>query len=190
MRLPFPIVLAAAAGCGVKLGEDPTTSHAIVDASPEDSASAHDAAAPPADARPCTGGSANITSGTSCFVFMPGPVTYTDAVIGCTGMQAHLAILDSLAKDTAAESILTVDTFIGATDVVTEMTFLWVDGTTVKDPPFTNWHTGEPNNGGNAYQEDCIVVAGARVGKGWDDRPCAPEAGVATAGKYGYLCEY
>jgi hypothetical protein len=181
----FVLALVLAAGCGVRLADDPTA-HGIADAHPgTDAPVAHvDAAVPPVDARPCTGTSG---PGGVCFVLVAGPATWADAKAACVAMSAQLAILDSAAKDSVAEAMLAVDTFIGGTDAVTEGTFLWVDGTPVG---FTNWHTGEPNNGAGAYQEDCIVVAGARVGKGWDDRPCAPETGALTAGKYAYLCEY
>jgi hypothetical protein len=179
------LALVLAAGCGVRLADDPMA-HAITDAHPGADAPATpaDAAAPPVDARPCTG---TLAPGGACLVFVTGPATWVDAKAACVAMAAHLAILDSAAKDSVAEALLTVDTFIGGTDAVTEGSFLWVDGTPVG---FTNWHTGEPNNGAGAYEEDCIVVAGARVGKGWDDRPCAPETGALVGGKYAYLCEY
>lgn len=145
-------------------------------------------AAVPIDARACTGGDAHTTGpGGECFVYWAGPATWLVAEAACVQANARLAILDSAAKDSVVEAMLTADTFIGGTDAVVEGTFLWIDGTPLG---FTNWHTGEPNNGNGAYQEDCIVVAGARVGKGWDDRPCAPESGATTAGRYGYLCEY
>lgn len=187
----FVLALVLAAGCGVKLADDPTA-HGIIDAhvggQVDAPAELVDAAVPPVDARPCTGGDAHITGpGGVCFVFVTGPTTWAMAKAACEAMPARLAILDTATKDSVAEAMLSVDTFIGGTDAVTEGTFLWVDGTPLG---FTNWHTGEPNNGGGAYQEDCIVVAGARIGKGWDDRPCAPEAGAMTAGKYAYLCEY
>ena len=187
----FVLALVLAAGCGVRLADDPTA-HGIADAhpggAPDVPVTPGDAAAPPVDARPCTGGDAHATGPNGvCFVFVTGPSTWIAAEAACVAMSARLAILDSAAKDSVAEAMLSVDTFIGGTDAITEGSFLWVDGTPLG---FTNWHAGEPNNGNGAYQEDCIVVAGARVGKGWDDRPCAPETGAATAGRYAYLCEY
>jgi len=180
-------LLVAVAGCGAKLAEDPTGVQHVVDAPSED---AHliDAALPPADARPCTGGQASaVGPNGECFIFVAGPVSWAEAKAGCLAMNAQLAILDTAAKDAFAEALVTTDVFIGATDAAVENTFVWVDNTPVV---YTNWHTGEPNNGGGAYEEDCVVVAGARTGKGWDDRPCAPTAAVPTAGSYGYLCDF
>ncbi len=182
-------VVVLAAGCGVRLADDPTA-HGLTDASPTaaDAASViHADAAVPADARPCAGGNlAEAGPNNTCFVFFNTPSTWAAAKAACIAFNSHLAILDSAAADLVAESMLTVDAFIGATDAAVEGTFLWVDSSPLT---YTNWHTGEPNNGNGNYQEDCVVVAGARVGKQWDDRPCGPEPGT-TAGMYPYLCEY
>ena len=141
------------------------------------------------DARPCTGGnSAMAGPDGTCFVLVTTPKTYLEAKASCEAMTAHLAYLKNAALDTFAESFVgNLDTFIGGSDRVTEGTFLWEDGTPFS---FTNWHTGEPNNGGGgAYQEDCVVIAGSRVGKQWDDRPCDPSE-VPTSGSFAYLCNY
>lgn len=183
-------LLVAVAGCGAKLAEDPTGVQHVVDASPsEDAHLTIDAAVAPPDARPCTGGQASaVGPGGECFIYVAGPATWDQAKAGCIAMNAQLAILDTAAKDTFAEALVTTDVFIGANDNAVESSFVWVDGTPVV---FTNWHAGEPNNGGGGgYSENCVVVAGARVGKGWDDRPCAPTTAVPNAGSYGYLCDF
>ena len=79
-----------------------------------------------------------------------------------------------------------IDSFIGATDAVTEGTFLWDDGTALT---YTNYRAGEPNNGSGQYEEDCLVLAGKKSVDMWDDRPCTT-AVVAGAGAYSYVCEY
>ncbi len=79
---------------------------------------------------------------------------------------------------------LGVDAFIGATDVAVENTYVWPDGSALS---FTNFRTGEPNNGNGAFEEDCLVIEGARMGT-WDDRPCAPPP-VGT-GSYAYVCQF
>lgn len=181
---------AGAAGCGVKLADDPT-SHVVSDAPGATDGTGTVVDAVQVDARACEGGQKHQTGpNNECFVFFAELVTWAQAKLACEGIGARLAILDTLQKDNVAETMLTVDTFFGATDVVLEGRYVWMDGTAITATSYTNWHTGEPNNGAGAYEEDCIVVAGARIGKAWDDRPCAPETGAATAGRYGYLCEY
>jgi hypothetical protein len=176
-------LLVTAAGCGAELGGGGTqVGSEIVDASVQ-----HDAAVVTPDAAPaCTG---TVAPDGSCFVFVNTPVTYAAAKLACTDMNAHLAYLKSAALDTAAEALIgTTNTWIGASDLVTEGTFRWDDGSALV---FANWHTGEPNSGGlNAtYQEDCVIIAGARVDKQWDDRPCDASE-VANSGMFAYLCQY
>ena len=72
--------------------------------------------------------------------------------------------MKTAALDTAAEAYVgTVNTWIGASDLVTEGTFLWDDGSALL---FTNWHTGEPNAGGSGatYQEKKYCSDGFRIG--------------------------
>jgi hypothetical protein len=139
-------------------------------------------------ARACTGGDGHATdAGGNCFVWFKAPKVWTDAQTACYAIQAHLAIITSAPQNTVIDGLTKGhDTFLGATDAVTEGTFLWVDGTPVT---YANYHVGEPNNGSGAYQEDCLVIAGARTpSDSWDDRPCAPPP--TGAGAYAYLCEY
>ena len=142
------------------------------------------------DARPCTGGDAHMVGPNGeCLVMIATPATYVDAQAACAAMNAHLAYLKNAALDAAAETFVgSNNTFIGASDRAIEGTFVWDDGTPLG---FTNWHTGEPNNGGSGatYQEDCVIIAGARIGAQWDDRPCDPSE-VPTSGTFAYLCQY
>ncbi len=151
---------------------------------------APDAGEPPVDARPCTGGTmAQVGPDGSCFVFVATPATYVDAKAACAAMDAHLAFPKTAALDTFAEQFVgTTNTWIGGSDLVTEGTFLWDDGTPFS---FTNWHMGEPNAGGTGatYQEDCVIIAGSRVDKQWDDRPCDATE-FPTSGTFAYLCQY
>ena len=167
------------AGCGAHLDGDADAARSFRDAGID----------APVDARPCTGGTmAMVGPDGSCFVLVTTPKTYVDAKAGCEAMNAHLAYLKSAAIDTFAESFVgTLDTFVGGSDRVTEGAFAWEDGTPFS---FTNWALNEPNNGGGgAYQEDCVVIAGSRVTKRWDDRPCDPSE-VPTSGSFAYLCNY
>jgi len=144
----------------------------------------------PVDARPCVGGDkAQLGPDGSCLVFVSTPKIYLDAKAACAAMNAHLAYLKSAAVDTFAEGFVgTTNTWIGLTDRATEGTFVWDDGSALV---FTNWHATEPNNGGTGatYQEDCTIIAGARVDKQWDDRPCDATE-VSTSGNFAYLCQY
>lgn len=180
------LALLLLASCGAELGGDGTqVGSEIVDANVQ-----RDAAVMTPDARPCTGGTASMTAPDgSCFVFVNTPVTYAAAKLACANMNAQLAYLKSAALDTAAEAFVgTANTWIGASDLATEGTFVWDDGSALV---FTNWHAGEPNSGGTGatYQEDCVIIAGARVDKQWDDRPCDASE-VANSGMFAYLCQY
>lgn len=175
------------AGCGASLGPGGDDDNMQ---SPDARVFRDAAVDAPPDARPCMGGTmAQVAPDGSCLVFVSTPVTYANAKAACVAMNAHLAYLKTATLDTFAEQFVgTTNTWIGATDMVTEMTFLWDDGTPLV---FTNWHAGEPNSGGTGatYQEDCVIIAGARVDKQWDDRPCDASE-VATSGMFATLCQY
>lgn len=185
-RLPFVLVLAAGA-CDARLGPTGAVDApgARMDARPID-AQMIDVAI---DARPCTGGNAAATAPDgSCLVHVTTPLTYAAAKLACNNMNAHLAYLKTAQLDTFAEAFIgTLDTWIGANDIAVENTFVWEDGTAFA---FTNWHTGEPNNGGTSgIVENCVIIAGARVDKQWDDRPCDTSQ-ISTSGMFPYLCQY
>ena len=172
------------AGCGAELGGNGST-----DASENPDAKVFRDAGIDAP-RACAGGTAAMTAPDgSCLVFVNSVVTRAAAKLACMNMNAHLAYLKTAAVDTAAEALVgSVDTWIGASDLVTEGTFVWDDGSALG---FANWHTGVGLAGGSGatYQEDCVIVAGARVGKQWDDRPCDASE-VASSGMFAYLCQY
>ncbi len=183
----YAIAIVLAAACSAQLGDAIGSHNVGVDSST-------DGAIPPdamPDARGCTGGDAHAmdTAG-NCFLFFAGPKNYAQAKAACTAENAHLVKIENAAQNTIVANLsLGNDSFLGATDAVTEGTFLWDDGTPVV---FKMFHTGEPNNSGSAgYQEDCIVLAGKRTpADTWDDRPCAVGIGPAPSGSYAYVCEY
>jgi hypothetical protein len=179
--------LVATVGCDASLGaggdpyEDAAVDAKRVDAAPAD-------AAP--DARMCTQGTgAALAPDGSCLVQLTTAMTYVNAKAACAASGWHLAYIKDAALDTFAENFVgTVNTWIGANDIATEGTFKWEDGTAFL---YTNWYptTMEPNNGNGNYQEDCVIIAGARVGKQWDDRPCDATQ-VMTSGMFAALCQY
>jgi len=183
IRVAFALV-PLLVGCGAKLDSGPI-SQAIADAPDDHLDAAIDAGI---DARPCTGGDANAMDGTSCLVFVKGAVDHDTAFAACKAMNAHMVKIDSATTNAAVAKLAAgSDTFIGATDTATEGTFVWDDGTPVV---FTNYRTGEPNNGSGQYQEDCLVIEASKTPDDtWDDRPCAPVPNVG-GGNYAYMCQY
>jgi hypothetical protein len=190
-----PYAVALLTACGAKLGDpssaatsppDAPSGGGTIDAPASGDATVIDAApdAPP-DARPCTGSAADG----HCFLYHSDQVTWAQAGSACAADGTHLAIITNVVQDNAILGLVGTVTpaYIGATDSVTEGTFLWVDGTPLT---FVNFDAGEPNNGGNpsTHEEDCLVIRGDTGGK-WDDRPCLPE-GVSTPGVYPYVCEF
>jgi hypothetical protein len=183
-RFALALVLA---GCGVEIdGKPNTTSDGSTDAPTRDAS----IDAPP-DARPCTGGDMNMSSGGQCYMLFTTNRTWAAANTACINMNARLAVLDTAQKHAAAKQFAGArDTWIGLTDQTTEGTYVWSDPAvpfafTAWDPP------NEPSNGQGVYQEDCIIIAGARAGD-WDDRPCSDQVANAPAGccSYAYMCQF
>ncbi len=122
--------------------------------------------------RPCTGGDASASDPDgNCFVaFKTAKKTRAAAEAACEADTMTLAIIETAASNTTVQSLITgLDAWLGATDLVTENTFLWPDTTPLT---FKNFRAGEPNNGDGNGQEDCLVIEGGKGGT-WDDRPCA-----------------
>lgn len=174
--------LVAFAGCGVELADDGQKQTVVPDSSLTQDAAID---APPVDARPCTG---MKDPGGTCFIFVAAPKTAVVAEADCIAMGGHLATIRTAQENATVTALVgtTAAAFIGATDLVIEGAFQWPNGGALT---YTNWRSGEPNNGGpNAtYQEDCVVLQGA-LGGVWDDRPCAPPP--VGAGSYAYVCSY
>jgi hypothetical protein len=146
-----------------------------------------DARMAPDSGQPCIGGEAREVDPTtgSCFMYFTTPMTRDAARSVCSGFgpTAHLAIIKSASENALVARLIGMDhAFIGASDDVTEGTFLWDDGT-----PFqlTNWNPGEPNDAG--ANEDCVEIVGAAAGK-WNDVPCAPTP-TNTLGSYSFVCQ-
>jgi hypothetical protein len=180
----YALAIVLAAACSAQLGDAIGNHTAVVDARgsvPVD-------AMP--DARPCAGGDAHVTDGAGhCFMLFTTAATFAQAKAACVTIDAHLAKIESASQN---ELVATLgsghDMFLGATDAVTEGTFLWQDNTPLT---FRMFHLGEPNNGGSGgYEEDCLVMAGLRTpADTWDDRPCTTGLAPVTSGSYAYVCE-
>jgi hypothetical protein len=173
-------VVIAASACSAH-------SSITIDAAPGGDAR-RDAAMP--DTRACTGGDGHATDATgNCFVFFLGPKTWVEGKAACEALPGgKFAKITSAAQNVVIEGLAHGHaTFFGATDSATEGTFLWTDGTPLT---YNNFRAGVPDNGGNVYQEDCLIIEGNKTPDDtWDDRPCDPSE-VPTSGNFAYLCEY
>ena len=179
------LLVLALAACNAHLGTDVGPNVVGADGNSADSSGPGDAAPP--DARACTGGDAHMSAGANCFLAFSTAKTWAQAKTACDALPGHLAKITSAAENTiVAQLSVNTDSFIGATDAVTEGTFLWEDGTPLT---YMNFRAGEPNNGSGQYEEDCLVLSGKKSTDGWDDRPCTTGI-VAGAGSYPYICEY
>jgi hypothetical protein len=179
MRLAVLIVLA---GCGdAVLGGPPVEIGA--DAEPADPDAIPVAVAP--DARPCAGGDARTTDPATghCSVYVAPIKTRDLAEADCEARGGTLAVLTSATEVAIVTPLPTTpatfpDVWLGGTDAAVEGAFTWVTGEILA---YTNWRTGEPNNGGTSgIPENCMILEADTAGT-WDDRPCGRE--------YPYVCE-
>ena len=160
--------LVVFAGCGVELADDGRKQTLTPDSGLTQDARIDGT---PVDAKPCPG---VRDPGGTCFILGAGPKTAAAAEVDCIAMGGHLATIKNAQENATVTALVatTASAFIGATDLIIEGTFQWPNGSALT---YTNWRSGEPNNGGPmaTYQEDCVVIQGM-LGGVWDDRPCAP----------------
>jgi hypothetical protein len=180
MQRALALTTLALAACGAQVG-DGSIDNQVGDAGTDAFAAPPDA---PPDARPCTGGDNRGTDAAgTCFVYFAAPRTRAAAQADCAANGANLAKISNAEQNALVASLAGSGVaFLGATDAAAEGTYLWPDLTPLT---FTNYRAGEPNNGGGAYQEDCLVLEAA-TGT-WDDRPCAPPP--VNSGAYPYVCQ-
>ena len=98
--------------------------------------------------------------------------TWANAKTVCEELGGHLATSTSAEKNTFLHSLISANTWLGATDEVTEGTWVWVTGETWD---YTNWYSTQPNNDGNS-----LYISGS-TGTWYD--------GAATT-SLGYICEW
>jgi hypothetical protein len=94
---------------------------------------------------------------------------WSAAESACTGSGYTLASITSSGEQNQLEDALgtfTVPYWIGLNDVAVEGTYVWTPSTALS---YTNWRSGEPNNGGGYGEEDCVEVEPAGL---WDDQAC------------------
>ena len=96
---------------------------------------------------------------------MTSSVNYLQAILGCVSMGSTLVSVQSQAEQDAVFALTgATGGWIGLTDFLNEGTFSWVDESLVS---YTNWRSGQPNNGNN--NQHCTQI---RPDGDWDDVIC------------------
>ena len=114
-----------------------------------------------------------LHSGTKCLKFFSTPVTFDNARKSCKCDNAgELVSITDEARNTLVKQLAAgaEKTWIGGTDVITEGTFTWTDGTAWSST-FSKWKSNAPNNGGTSGQ-DCVHITPEGE---WDDVACSTE---------------
>jgi hypothetical protein len=195
------LVLVVLAGCRQILGLHDLSADAAppADVVPSDaSVDAHlpaldamlDAAQP--DAFVCAGGNDHVVDPEGdCFIWFSTPLVWTAAKAACEARGMHLAIVLRQDQNDAITGLLGTlpdpgsAAYLGGTDMATEGTWLWIDGTPLG---FAPWEVGQPSGGSGQYEEDCLVIRGDESGH-WSDRPCGPEPNAPATTSFGYVCQ-
>lgn len=125
-----------------------------------------------------------------CYFWVNDPMTRLQAQAQCRALGAELVSITSTAENQAVANVApdalpdpdlnsSIDSWIGANDIATEMTFVWDSG----EPfVFEAFREGEPNNNNpdDPDGEDCAIFEGD-TGT-WDDRSC-------SITPHRYICE-
>jgi hypothetical protein len=170
------------ANCGVQLSPLPNLIGS--DARIDGGAPNFDATVPT-----CTAGDVNRISPDTghCYMFFGTPMVRANAAAACQDLGAQLVSITSLAEhELVASMIGTTLAMTSGSDLAVEGTFVWDSGEPFN---YTNFRSGEPNNALNRFQEDCLVLAGPIVGKGWDDRACMPQPPLLPVADFTFVCE-
>jgi hypothetical protein len=195
--------LGLLAACGVKI-TDPTTAHDTTpDAATSDGPVADamiDAPAVPA----CDGSNQAQSGSGACFSFNAAPLDFAAAGSACAAAGEHLAIINSGSDNALVFGLVGSATiaFLGGSEIADPGKWVWSDGVqfwtgvsggTAVLGVFANFGSGEPNNGGGKFLEQCLTMRGD-LGGVWDDRPCASETGDTGASGQDavvnpYVCE-
>lgn len=119
-----------------------------------------------------------------CYRFAPA-ATWQASVQACEAWGGHLSAITDAAEMAFVLEHVTEQTWIGASELDVEDTWVWVSG----EPwDYTPWLMNEPNEGGNQggggagggvpYEEDCLELydeVGAVEGFGFADDGCGHE---------------
>jgi hypothetical protein len=193
-------ILLLGTACGVRV-TDPGTAHdTMPDAATDAPADATMIDAPP----PCDGsGQAQSGSG-ACFTFSATPLDFAAAGSACAATGEHLAIINDGSDQALVFGLVGSATiaFLGGSELAVQGKWVWTDGVQFWNGAsggsgllgvFADFGSGEPNNGGGEFLEQCLTMRGD-LGGVWDDRPCNSETGdTGAAGQDAvvnpYVCE-
>ena len=136
--------------------------------------------APTGDAGDCPTGDAVARAAGHCYVLFREELEWATARDRCAALGMHLATLTAASENDVVRALVptsdlpftTPRSWIGASDVAVEGSFVWVTGEALS---FTAWASGQPDNGG---EEDCATIA---RGGSWDDHECTR--------KHSFVCE-
>ena len=122
-----------------------------------------------------------------CLKLFQEKKTWDDAETACKISDAHLVKIESkqeneflLDRFLQLNDEMNKEAWIGLRDKEEEHTFVWIDGTTLKQRgSFTNWANGQPNNEDG---QDCVEIANGVFWSGgppqigvWNDFQCKQE---------------
>ena len=102
------------------------------------------------------------------YKYYDSKISWEDAKAYCENLGGHLVTITSKEENDFVYSITKDYAYIGATDVGSEGSFYWITG---EDFEYTNWNSGEPNNGNRGNPQNYVAMYGQLWGGTgeWDD---------------------
>ncbi|XP_055990697.1 C-type lectin domain family 4 member A-like [Sorex fumeus] len=106
--------------------------------------------------------------GSNCYFFSSDARNWTDSKKRCSGMQAHLLVVDSKEEQDFINKNVNkkIAYYLGLSDLKNGH-WEWVNETPYNQSA-TFWHPGEPSNG----NEHCVMLNFRNQKWGWNDIPC------------------
>lgn len=130
-----------------------------------------------------SGSEGAVAFGGKRYKFFPDVVSWTEARAQCEHMGGRLAIVTSKEQNETLAKLVQeagkADAWLGATDEVTEGSWVWIDGSPLT---YSNWAPGQPNN--KKGVENYLLLMATLKGQ-WADQP-----NRSTDHKPGFLCEW
>lgn len=130
-------------------------------------------AAPPAFQGACgeAESDAHILGGDgTCYEYFFQGSSWDGAQVKCQILGGELAVINDAATTGILSSLVPSafpTAWLGGTDSGSEGTWSW-DGAAMS---YTNWRSGEPNNGSGGAAENCLIIE-SNLGGTWDDQSC------------------